>query len=120
MLKILVFSLILSNLAFGMPVLSIQRTYKQADGTTFKATPKGDEYLNFLVTPNGDILLYNPKTKNFDYATIKNNSLMPSGIKYTNQNNLKKASIYKQIKKPTKNDLKKIYKIKKDRFKNRN
>ena len=70
------------TLLLAAPALKRVHTYTQNDGTTFEATPKGDEYLHFLQTKEGDILLYNPKTKNYDYATIRNDRLVPSGSPY--------------------------------------
>ncbi len=113
---ILVISFVL--ISFAAPVFSVQKTYRQSDGTTFTATPKGDEYLNYIQTPQGDILLYNPKTKNYDYATVKNNSLVPSGIPYQKNNSFKKATSYKTYKKPSKEDLKQLYIYRKKLFNN--
>ncbi len=67
------------------PAFSKMRTYTQNDGSSFEAIPKGDEYLNYIETKSGDILLYNPKTKNYAYATIKNDQLVPSGKAYRDE-----------------------------------
>ena len=73
------------SLAYSAPAMPFLRTFTQSDGTTFKARAKGDEYLHYIKTKEGDILLYNPKTKNYDYAIIKGSRLAPSGIPYKKQ-----------------------------------
>ncbi len=54
----------------------------QKDGTTFIGHAQGDEFLHYIQTQEGDILLYNPKTKNYEYAIIKDDRLVPSGVVY--------------------------------------
>jgi hypothetical protein len=70
------------SVLYSAPAFKRTKVFTQKDGSTFEATPKGDEYLNYIETKNGDILLYNPKTKNYEFATIKDDSLVPSGKVY--------------------------------------
>ncbi len=102
---------------FAAPALDKERTLIQSEGTTFKAKAYGDEYLHFFKTKNGDILVYNPKTKNYDYAEIKNDRLAPSGIAYKPQNTKSRKSVAK-AKTPTitNEQLRKLYIKAKRRF----
>lgn len=67
---------------FAAPAFSDKRRYVQPDGTTFHATPKGDEYLNWIQSEEGEILRFNRKSRNYDYAVIANSALRASGIAY--------------------------------------
>jgi len=72
---------IVSILAFGAPAFSQPFTFKQSDGSTFIGKLKGDEYLHWVENEKGDVLLLNKKSRNFEYAIIKEGRLSPSGIK---------------------------------------
>lgn len=64
------------------PAYERTRSYTQPDGTSFKGTPKGDEYLNWIETENGDIVLYNKETKRYEQATVGEEALQTSGRSY--------------------------------------
>lgn len=81
-MKPVLFILSLVPLLHAVMAMPFKRTFTQSDGSTFKGHAKGDEYLHFIQNEEGDILIYNSKTKNYDYATIKNDRLVPSGIPY--------------------------------------
>ena len=70
---------------YAAPAFGGKRLLKQSDGSSFYGYIKGDEYLHFVQTEDGEILIFNPKTKNFDYAIIANNRLIPSGTPYTKE-----------------------------------
>jgi hypothetical protein len=91
MKKILFLIVFLNFCLFGAPAFSVIKEFKQANGEVFYGIAKGNEFLNYIETLNGDILKYNPKTKNFEYAKILNDKLVPSGVKYPNEN-VKKIS----------------------------
>jgi len=71
------------------PARGGDRVFTQHDGTTFIGQAKGNEHLNWIQSSDGEILQYNPLTKNYELAEIKDNKLTPSGKKYTQ--GLKKA-----------------------------
>ena len=79
---IILFLLLLSQLQ-AVPAFGGIREFKQADGSTFKATAKGNQHLNWIESADGEILKYNPKTKNYELAEIKYNNLSPSGQVYS-------------------------------------
>jgi hypothetical protein len=97
-MKNLLIFLLTTSVLFSAPSFNQLREYKNADGTLFKARQQGDEYLNWIETPNGDILEYNNQTKNFDYVEIKNGELKASGEKYQNSSALKVKSRTTQTK----------------------
>jgi hypothetical protein len=78
MKTILLAFLLLSQLA-AAPAYPGKRQFQQPDGTVFTARQKGDEYLHWYETDEGDVLLYNKKEKRFEYAVIKEKKLLPSG-----------------------------------------
>ena len=72
----------LATFLYGAMAFPGKRIYMQKDGTTFSGHAVGDEFLHYIQTQEGDILLYNPTTKNYEYAVVKNDRLVPSGIAY--------------------------------------
>ena len=86
-----------SALLFGAPAYDAMREFTNADGTTFMAKGQGNQHLHWIQTQDGEILKYNKETKNFEYAEIKRDRLLPSGVKYEN-NPLKKAAAMQKVK----------------------
>lgn len=116
-MKFFLLCITLSTLLVAAPAFEKERTYTQSDGTTFKAKPQGDEYLHFLKTKEGSILLYNQKTKNFDYATVENNRLVPSGIPYKiGKTKLRKSVTHSSKPDITPQELQRVYIKAKERF----
>lgn len=71
---LLMFMLSLSLMATS--TLTKKRTFTQNDGTTFSGHLQGDAYLHWIEADDGSILLYNKKTKTFEYAEIKDGNLV--------------------------------------------
>jgi len=109
---ILLLSLTFSYL-FCAPAYSKTREFKQADGSSFVAKAHGDEYLNWIETDNGEILKYNHKSRNFEYAEIKNNQLKASGARYHKENS-KRVRTLRDIKKLDKDSIYKLWKEKRE------
>ncbi len=106
-----------ATMLFAAPSFQSVRTYMQSDGSTFQAKAQGDEYLHFLTTSNGDILLFNPRTKNFEYAEVKNERLVPSGIAYKAENNKRtRRSSRLGVPTITPEQIQKLYKKARERF----
>ena len=103
-MKLLLLFLLTFSHLFSAPALNVKREYKQADGTTFQARSFGNQHLNWIETEDGEVLKYNHKNKNFEYATIKDNNLKASGAKY-NKSNSKKARSLFNINKMDKKEL---------------
>ncbi len=75
-------------LLLALPLLATstytaKRTFNQSDGTTFSGRLQGDAFLYWIETDTGDILLFNKKTANFEYAVIKDGNLILSGNVYS-------------------------------------
>ncbi len=64
------------------PAFSRERTFVQPDGSTFIGKVRGDEYLHWIETKDGDIVLYNKKTKRYESAQITADDLRPDGTMY--------------------------------------
>lgn len=77
-MKILALLLITLSLN-AAPAYNAYRTFSHADGTTFEARAQGSHHLNWVETKEGEILKYNPDTKDFEYAVIEDEMLKPSG-----------------------------------------
>jgi len=78
----------LSILSYAVPAYQGNITFKQADGTTFNAHLKGDEYFSWIEDKIGHIIIYNKMSKNYEYAKFEKKNgvqnLIPSGIKIGN------------------------------------
>ena len=92
-MKYIVTFLIFVNILLAAPALDVSREFKQADGTTFTARAQGNQHLNWVETPDGEILRYNRESKNFEYANIKDNQLKASGTAYNKSNSLRARSL---------------------------
>lgn len=85
MLKILttiLFFISSTSNAVPLPVELLQ--YKNANGTSFYATARGDEYMHYLMTESGVIVSLDRESGNYMVAKYNaiNNSLEPSDINY--------------------------------------
>lgn len=107
-MKLLLILMLTFSYAFSVPALSVPREFKQSDGSTFKAKAVGNQHLNWIETEDGEILKYNNKSKNFEYATIKNSSLKASGTAFEKDNSLRARSMGR-IDKIDKEELHKLW-----------
>ena len=56
------------------------KTFKQKDGSSFKGIVQGKDFFTYVELLNGYIALYNQKTDTYEYAVVKDQKLLPSGI----------------------------------------
>ena len=103
-IKLSLFILLTSTILFSAPVRSVEREFTQADGTTFKAKPFGNQHLNWIETKDGEILKYNKESKDFEYAKIEDSSLKASNQRFE-RNNSKRARSLAHINKIDKKEL---------------
>ena len=82
MIRALLLCVTLTALLFGAPSLKREHTFTQPDGTTFQGQMKGDEYLHWIETEQGDLLIYNRGKKQFEEATVGSDALIGSGRAY--------------------------------------
>lgn len=92
-MKTLLLIFITYSLLHGAPAFHKMRTFTNSDGTTFQARALGNQHLHWIQTQDGEILKYNQESKNFEYATIKDDSLKPSGTAYQKSNSKRARSL---------------------------
>jgi hypothetical protein len=84
MKKIILLAIFTSSLYSSM-ALDEKSDFIQKDGSTFKGNLKGDEWFNWVEDEKENILIYNKKTKNYEYAMLKTSNgklrLTTSGVK---------------------------------------
>ena len=56
------------------------KTFKQKDGSSFKGIVRGKEFFTYIELKNGYIGLFNQDTDTYEYAVVKNQKLLASGI----------------------------------------
>jgi len=84
-MKYILLITLLFSYTWSAPAFNKRDTFEQRDGMRFIGHPRGDEQ-----SEDGEILKYNPSSKNYELAEIKDDKLRPSGKKYID--GLKKAS----------------------------
>ncbi len=114
-MKLLTILLLLLSQVFAAPAFNKLREFKQADGTTFQARAAGNHILNWIKTADGEILRYNPKSKNFEYAIIQNNTLQASGVRY-DAKNPSMARAAARVQKIDKKALSELWSVKQKEF----
>lgn len=117
---ILTLLLSFSLLLHAAPAFEHLKEYYQKDGTRFKGTPKGDEYLHYIETEDKQIALFNRESGYYEYAIIAKErgitKLVPSGIKVINAKSRKRG--YNPLKSVTKEELHRVHQESKKRFHN--
>ena len=88
MVKIILFLSMITWL-YSVPAYQGSIKFKQNDGSTFSGKLKGDEWFNWVEDEQGDIIKYNKKSKNYEYAVVKESNgkldLVPSNVKVGDQ-----------------------------------
>ncbi len=107
-MKLTLLFLLLTSQLFSAPALDKMRKFTNSDGSTFMAKGQGNQHLNWIKTEDGEVLKYNEANKRFEYATIKENRLRASGVKYE-KNNSKRARSLGRVSKISENELFKLY-----------
>jgi len=101
-----------------MPAYQGEITFKQKDGSTFKGHLHGDEYFSWIKDTQGHIVVFNNKSKNYELAklqtTNKHLQLLPTGVKALDANQTNISSVKKLINQIKMEDLKKIWKEKRN------
>ncbi len=81
-MKTLLLTILFFSILQSAPARSSSRVFTQKNGVIFHGHPRGDEHLHWIESADGEILKYNPATKNYELAEIRGNNLAPSGKKY--------------------------------------
>jgi len=112
---LLVLSLIILPL-LGAPAFQGKRTFAQPDGSLITYKNRGDEHLHWSESEDGEVIIYNEMTKQFEYAEIKDEMLQPSGKRYKKVDSSSKRSRSDMANKHLhKDQLHDLYKIKRDK-----
>ena len=74
--------LIMAFLLHAAPAFQHPRVFQQPDGSRFTGTLKGDEYLNWIESQHGDIVVFDKATHRYEAATVGKDALHPSGKLY--------------------------------------
>jgi len=82
-MKFLLFLPLITSLLLAAPAFQGKRTFTQPDGTVVEYRVQGDEHLHWNETENGDILLYSKANGRLEFAEIKDGTLQPSGIPFS-------------------------------------
>ena len=85
-MKTLIISLIISiSTLYAVPAFQGEKVFQQQSGESFKGSVKGDEWLHWIESNKGAVVMYNLRSKNYEYATIRIvdgiEVLVPSGRK---------------------------------------
>ncbi len=99
---------LLAAVLSAAPAFERSRTMIQNDGSSFQAKMKGDEYLHWIETAEGVILIYNKESENYEHALIRNDTLAPSGKAFraaSKNRMLQSASLQESISKEALSEL---------------
>jgi len=107
-MKYIITFALLTQILFCAPAFPGKRLFTQPDGTVVEYQNRGDEYLHWRESKDGDIILYNKDNARLEYAKIKDGHLMPSGTSYLPQVKTKRSS----MKHLSKEDLQSLYLLK--------
>lgn len=119
MIKLIIFVSMIT-LVFSVPAYKGSINFKQNDGSSFSGKLKGDEWFNWVEDKEGDIIKFNKKSKDYEYAIIKDINgtldLVPSGIKVGNKSEQSSTSgsMMPSLLKIDKKTLGKVWKQKKE------
>ncbi|SMN14225.1 hypothetical protein CRYPD_387 [uncultured Candidatus Thioglobus sp.] len=84
-LSIVLFSF--STSLFAVMAYLGEITFTQANGSTFNGYLKGDEWFSWVEGGQGEIIIYNRKSRNYDLAVIKKINgvaeLKSSGVRFS-------------------------------------
>ncbi len=80
MMKLLLLLLFLGSLLPAAPAFHGYLELRDTNNEPFYAHLKGDEYLNWFESSASEILLFNKERQRYEYAVVKDDKLVPSGI----------------------------------------
>lgn len=88
----------LGQVAMAVPAYPRPIVVQQADGSYVTVTIQGDEHGHIALADDGEPLCFNGATGNYEYATIQNGIVVPSGVKAENaaQRSLKTLAFLKK------------------------
>jgi len=81
-MKVVILITLFLSALYAAPAREMSYQLMQESGDKFSAKQRGDEHLHWIETENSDILIYNKKSGNYDYAVIEGEELKPSNRAY--------------------------------------
>lgn len=113
----IVFLILFTEYSVAVAAYQEEISFKQNNGDTFKGYIKGDEWFHWVEDKQGNIIVYNQQTKNYEYGILKKvkdvYELVPSGVTIDKTNNASQAKISNTaIKHIDKKELNRIWKRK--------
>lgn len=105
-----------SNVVNASVAFNGKITKELKDGSIIKYTNHGDEHFNWIKSDDEEYIIYNKKSKQYEYLTLdEDNNIVPSNIKYNKKSyarefNVDGAQNSPKRKKINKNDLIKEWK----------
>jgi len=97
-MKVPIVSLFLTSVLFAVPAVDTEVNFTQANGSSFKASLQGDEYLHWVQTKDGYISQYNPQTKNYEYMLLnERDELVFSSVQVSSENNISASPLAPSI-----------------------
>jgi len=86
MKKSVLLGIVMTGMLFAAPAFERVRIFTQPDGSAFAGTLRGDEYLHWIETASGDIVVFSKQNGRFERAAVGTEALLPSGRPYHEQN----------------------------------
>ena len=105
----------------GGPALQESKAFSHNDGSAFTGMLQGDEWFNWVETPDGHSVKYNPQSRDYEYLNIReenNESVVEfSGVRVPADVDGKPQAAPQGVEKMTKKKLQKAWKdARKKRF----
>ncbi len=91
-MKHLLIITLFAQILLAAPAFQGKRTFTQPDGTVITYQNRGDEYLHYAESDDGEVLLYSKKNARMEYAEIRDSSLRPSGKAYKRATSAKSSA----------------------------
>lgn len=86
LISLALLSMLAAPAALAIPADPQPKKMLQPDGTYITVIMRGDEHAHMLLADDGTPLFFNTKSRAFEYATLKNNTITGSGLMARNAN----------------------------------
>lgn len=84
--------IVTTSLLYGAPAFDGERQFHQPDGTSFSGRQRGDEYLHWIESDSGDILLFDRSSQRFEHTEIIDGKLQTDGRAFHHEENTKRSA----------------------------
>lgn len=71
-----------AGLGWSAPAFPGGQTFTLPDGSSFTGRMQGDEFLHWIETEKGEMLLFSKERRRFEHARIEAGKFMPSGLPF--------------------------------------